>query len=324
MRYLWNTILVVLQAYHCSSCPNDTGWIGNPDWTFCYKDMNDVEDFVTSANVCSAINTTMAMPKNDTEVQQLITFMTMIGKKSAWIYLAKSGFVFQWMDGMALTEESWADPEPSGDGNCVEVSTALLGWNDLSCTQDKRNTICQALNEITPITELVKITTPTEEMTTTDLPINNTTTSTLSTSTTTTSAVSTSTTTSALFNSTTTTSALFNSTIYNTTEVNLTCYTYTVCGANRTLSVWELATLIAKRQADLTVEKSRLSSTIRRKSSAGDTRPSSVSIGVLGGIVIVIIYMFISFLDLVPVKAKPKTSTKPKNRSKSAHHRLEL
>jgi hypothetical protein len=261
------------------------------------------------------------------------------------------------MDGTALTEQFWVYSEPNGAGECVEVSRALSGWNDMSCSPDKRNTICQALNKVNTTPELVNTTTPEAETTTdesvvptTEQAIYNTTTELVNT---TTPEAETTTDESELPSSMTeqaiknTTTESVNSTtpeaetttdesvlptsateqaIYNTTEVNITCYNYTVCGANTTLSVWELASIIARRHAELAVVKSQLSSSVRRKSSAGDSRPTSVSIGVLGGIIIVAIYMSISLLDFVPVQAKPKAKVKskakvkPRKHSKSSSH----
>lgn len=92
MQYLWNIMILGLHTFPASLCPDHPDWMGEADWTFCYRDMKIIGDFITSAQLCSNINTTMAMPKNSLELSQLSQFMGSVGKKSAWIYMASIPF----------------------------------------------------------------------------------------------------------------------------------------------------------------------------------------------------------------------------------------
>lgn len=180
-------MILGLHTFSASLCPDHPEWMGEADWAFCYRNMKITGDFITSAQLCSDINTTMAMPKNSLELGHLSLFMSSVGKKSAWIYLASVPFpaytktlsesttqlshvlgltstfspsqtplsspavpVFQWLDGSDLTETYWDGLEPNGDGQCVEIIAALQAWNDLSCYPTQRNTICQAPNHNQP------------------------------------------------------------------------------------------------------------------------------------------------------------------------------
>lgn len=360
-------MILGLHTFPASLCPDHPDWMGEADWTFCYRDMKIIGDFITSAQLCSNINTTMAMPKNSLELSQLSQFMGSVGKKSAWIYMASipfpgstttlsesttlSGYttqlshvlgltstfppiqtppalsVFQWLDGSDLTETFWDGWQPNGEGECVEIIAALQAWNDLSCYPTQRNTICQALNQNQPenITNIYSttnhpqlepildprdsstsdITQPEPSSLTVTHPVQST-----STDSTSTPADSTLTPADSNLHVTpadgTSTSGLPLSSV---TQLNITCSMYMVCGSNKTHSAWQLSAKIAQMQADLTVVKSKLSSTRRMKSSAEDARTSSISMGILGGIVILMIYLCICLLDFV--KVQPKKATLP-------------
>lgn len=384
-------MILGLHTFPASLCPDHPDWMGEADRTFCYRDMKITGDFITSVQLCSNINTTMAMPKNSVELSQLSQFMGTVGKKSAWIYMASRPFpgstttlsesttlpgyttqlshvlgltstfppiqtplsspalpVFQWLDGSDLTETFWDGWEPNGDGECVEIIAALQAWNDLSCYPTQRNTICQAPNHNQPenITNIYSTTDDSQLETTLDpsdgstpdIPKPETSSSTVthpvhstsadSTSTpadsTSTPADSTSTPADSTSTSADSTSTTADSTLTtadstltsglplsNVTQLNSTCSMHMVCGSNKTYSTWQLSAKIALMQADLTVVKSKLSSTRRTKSSAEDARTSSTSMGILGGIVIVMIYLCICLLDFVKVKVQPKKVTLP-------------
>lgn len=342
-------MILGLHTFSASLCPDHPEWMGEADWAFCYRDMKITGDFITSAQLCSDINTTMAMPKNSLELSQLSLFMGSVGKKSAWIYLASVPFpaytttlsesttlpgyttqlshvlgltstfspsqtpwsspavpVFQWLDGSDLTETYWDGLEPNGDGQCVEIIAALQAWNDLSCYPTQRNTICQAPNHNQPenITNIYSTTDDLQLETTLD-PYDSSTPDIpqpeLSNLNVTHPVHSTSA-------DSTTTSGL---PLSNVTKLNSTCSMHMVCGSNKTYSTWQLSAKITQMQADLTVVKSKLSSTRRTKSSAEDARTSSTSMGILGGIVIAIIYLCICLLDFVKVKVQPKKVTLP-------------
>lgn len=323
-------MILGLHTFSASLCPDHPEWMGKPDWAFCYRDMKITGDFITSAQLCSDINTTMAMPKNSLELSQLSLFMGSVGKKSAWIYLASVPFpaftttlsesfppiqtplsspavpVFQWLDGSDLTETFWAMSEPNGDGQCVEIIAALQVWNDLSCYPTQRNTICQVPNHNQPenITKVYSTTDDPQIETTLDpydsftLDIPQPEPSSLNVTHPVHSTSADSTTTSGL-------------PLSIVTQLNSTCSMHMVCGSNKTYSTWQLSAKIAQMQADLTVVKSKLSSTRRTKSSAEDARTSSTSMGILGGIVIAMIYLCICLLDFVKVKVQPKKVTLP-------------
>ena len=62
--------------------------------------------------------------------------------------------------------------------------------------------------------------------------------------------------------------------------------------------------------AELKVNKSRLSSQVRRKSCASDDRPSAQSLGYVGGVVIALVLMAIASLDLINLCQKSKLKRK--------------
>ena len=92
----------------------------------------------------------------------------------------------------------------------------------------------------------------------------------------------------------------------NVSETNNSCYTYTVCNSNQTYTTLEIAAKIARIQGELALVRSGLSAVRRSKVSADDPRLSSTSMGIVGGIVIVTIYVSISLLDFVKLKPKKR------------------
>jgi hypothetical protein len=61
---------------------------------------------------------------------------------------------------------------------------------------------------------------------------------------------------------------------------------------------------------ELKVNKSQLSSRVRRKSCARDNRPSAQSLGYVGSVVIALVLMAIASLDLVNLFQKSKLKKK--------------
>ena len=57
---------------------------------------------------------------------------------SYWIGLRKSNGIWKWTDGSSAISTSWANGEPSGDGNCVIFDHVINNngnypWNDQPC-----------------------------------------------------------------------------------------------------------------------------------------------------------------------------------------------
>lgn len=85
------------------------------------------------------------------------------------------------------------------------------------------------------------------------------------------------------------------STAYTSTVGECLC-TCTDDGVNLTMAI--LQSRIETRKKLLTVNKSSLSSTIRKKESANDSRPSAKGIGAVGVLFIVFVFGGIVFMDL--------------------------
>lgn len=100
---------------------------------------------------------------------------------------------------------------------------------------------------------------------------------------------------SATASSTKTTNCVTSSTAYTSTVGECLC-TCTDDGVNLTMAI--LQSRIETRKKLLTVNKSSLSSTIRKKESANDSRPSAKGIGAVGVLFIVFVFGGIVFMDL--------------------------
>ncbi|CAG2212637.1 unnamed protein product [Mytilus edulis] len=312
------------------TCP--TGWESHGKQ--CYKMSHKFSNFLNAQEYCHDQNAEVIMPKTDVENKRAKRLLNQVKFEISskwngiWIGLTdtENENIWIWNDGTTLDSafEDWLSGQPGGGlgENCVVINKDVTQWQDVSCSVDVSfSAICQLKDIIVNEGESVKLTCGGGSALQTKW---------------TRSVNDTSVIVSEYANGLTLPSLVLDSVkwsdegsyecsftntagLLETRITRLFVNTSTemcpcLCEYRRKLEYWEsklqqnltieelmkeLEPVIRQIQDQLKVNKTELSSTIRKLTSAKDERKSSHTIGYVGALFITVIFGTVFFMDLV-------------------------
>ncbi|XP_060066251.1 integumentary mucin C.1-like [Ylistrum balloti] len=260
----------------------------NTSLTICYWLVLTEQSAQASEEQCIDEGGNLAYVPNQSALDTINTLRTNAGYQyTPEFYIGYKEYgstVYVWDTNIEQNFKPWASGQPTSNTNeCITVYNIDGTWWDEKCTTNYK-AVC---SDFGPRTGKSTTPQPTTTTTTTQQPTTTTTTTPQPTTTTTTTPQLTTTTTTTPQPTTTTT------TMPTTTQQNcIPCSCYTNTTHNKTVEEFR-----EEVRKTLLVDTSTLSSSIRKKTSASDPRPSAAAVGYLGVVLMTVVFGGILLMD---------------------------